>query len=213
MATETRTLPSSGTTLANGRLVSDTQPQRPMDVWRGRRNFFFVEEARIVSKWAIGLGAFVHAAVIALLIAAEYPPWRIVSIGAAYVVFGIVQRFIISRGQDERCIETSFIGMNVTAQVFVTCWAALTGGLHSPLLPAAALPSIVSLLFFGPIAASRWIALCNGLLIVAMLSLPPSVVGPTLPNAHYAAVAVVGLCWSIVMLHALAGKMANAAAR
>ena len=48
--------------------------------------------------------------------------------------------------------------MNVGAQLFVVGSAALTGGVHSPFLPALVLPAIVSLLFFGPIAVARWIA-------------------------------------------------------
>lgn len=210
MATATRTVTTAGTTLAVEPAVAEP---RPSDIWRGRRNFFFIEEARSVSRWAILLGALVHAGSIAILANAHYPSWRIISLGGLYLVFAAVQRLFILKGQDEKCIEGSFIGINLTAQIFVIVCATLTGGMHSPLLPSLALPSIVSLLFFGPIAASRWIALCNGLLIVAMLTLPTSVVGPSLPNAQYAAIAVLGLCWSIVMLHTMAGKMANAAAR
>ncbi len=211
MATATRTVTTAGTTLATDAAV--TEP-RPSDVWRGRRNFFFIEEAKTVSRWVMLFGALVHAGSIAILANAHYPGWRIITLGALYLVFASIQRLFIMKGQqDHKCVEGSFIGINLTAQLFVLVCATLTGGMHSPLLPSLALPSIVSLLFFGPIAASRWIALCNGLLIIAMLTLPVSVVGPTLPDAHYAAVAVIGLCWSIVMLHAMAGKMANAAAR
>ena len=59
--------------------------------------------------------------------------------------------------------------MNVLAQVLVIGSATLTGGVHSPFLPAVVMPSIVSLLFFGPHAVARWSAVANGLFIIAMV--------------------------------------------
>ena len=48
--------------------------------------------------------------------------------------------------------------------------------------PGTVLPSIVSLLFFGPHAVVALDRVGNGLLIVAMVSLPGSIVGPPLPS-------------------------------
>jgi signal transduction histidine kinase len=211
MTTTTRTVTSAGTTLAPGASVSDAP--RPADVWRGRRNLAFLEEARTFSRWAIMLGALIHASVIAILISADYPAWRVVTLASMYVVFSICQRTFVRRAREEDCVETSFIGMNVVAQLFVMGCATLTGGVHSPFLPALVLPSIVSLLFFGPIGTSRWIALSNGLLIVAMLSLPASIVGPSLADLPYTAAILLGLGWTVFMLHTLAGKLAKAAIR
>ncbi|HUS28000.1 MAG TPA: HAMP domain-containing sensor histidine kinase [Kofleriaceae bacterium] len=213
MATATRTVTTAGTSLAPDASVPEAPRPAPGDVWRGRRNLYFIEETRTISRWAMMVGTLIHAAVIAILLHAHYPMWRIVSVGVLYVVFAIAQRFIIQRGQKIECVEASFVGANVTAQLFVTVLASLTGGLHSPLLPGLALPSLVSLLFFGPIAASRWIALCNGLLVVAMLALPSSYVGPALPDFNYMLAVLLILGWSIFMLHMMAGKLANAAAR
>ncbi len=167
-----------------------------------------------MSKWAMALGALVHAASIGILFAADYPMWRAIAVGVVYLVFAIAQRVTFKRAEaDEKCIEGSVIGMNLFAQTFVTACTTLTGGLHSPFVPALALPSIVSLLFFGPIAASRWIALCNGLLVVAMMLLPESIVGPRLADTPYMTVVLITLGWSIIMLHTMASKLARAAAR
>src|SRR5690606_28472975 len=87
------------------------------------------------------------------------------------------------------------------------------GGLYSPFAPSLALPSIVTLLFFGPIAASRWIALCNGLLVAAMVLLPSWVVGPRVTETPYMVALLLGLGWSIFMLHMMASKLATAASR
>ena len=211
MATATRTVTAPGTRLAEQASVSDSP--RPNDVWRGRRNSFFIEEARKFSRWAILLGTFVHSAVIAILAIDGYPLWRILTLASMYAVFAMGQRFIVRRAIEEKCVEASFIGMNIFAQLFVVGCATLTGGIHSPFLPALLLPSIVSLLFFGPIAASRWIALSNGLLVVAMLSLPVSIVGPSLADAPYSIAIVLGFGWTLFLLHTLAGKLANAAMR
>jgi len=40
---------------------------------------------------------------------------------------------------------------------------------------------------------SRWIALGNGLFIMAMVSLPREVVGPTLGNAHFSVAVILNL--------------------
>ena len=159
------------------------------------------------------LGALVHAAVIAILAHADYPMWRVAAVGGIYIAFATLQRIFISRAREEECLEVSFTAINVAAQLFVIGCATLTGGVHSPFLPTLALPSIVSLLFFGPIAASRWIALCNGLLVVAMIALPDAYVGPSLTGVHYAIALLLGFGWSLFMLHTMAGKLAAAANR
>jgi two-component system, NtrC family, sensor histidine kinase HydH len=211
MSLATRTVTSAGTTLAPDVVV----PEAPThtDVWRGRRNFFFAEEARSTSRWAMAIGGFLHIASVGVFALAGYPTWRWVAIGVLYLVFATAQRLLVRRADQPQCVEASFLGMNLCAQVFVTTCAALTGGIHSPFVPALALPSIVSLLFFGPIAASRWIALCNGLLVAGMALLPGSIVGPPVPDLAYIVNVIQSLGFGIFMLHMMAGKLAHAATR
>ncbi len=212
MSPTTRTVTTAGTQLATE--VAVPESSRPVaDVWRGRRNMYFLEEAGTIHRLVMPAGALVHAGVISILLHANYPIGRVIALAALYVVFGIVQKIFITRAAHPECIETSFIAMNIAAQAFVVGCALLTGGVHSPCVPSLLLPSIVSLLFFGPIPASRWIALSNGLLVVAMFALPDSIVGPALPHGNYAIAVVLGLGWSLFMLHMLAGKLANAAVR
>lgn len=183
------------------------------DLWRGRRNLYFLEGSQALTRRAMIGGAVVHAAVLAILVGAGYPPWRIVVVGALYVAFVAMQRVFTVKARATKCIEGAFIAINVGAQLFVVGSAALSGGLHSPFLPSVLLPSIVSLLFFGPIPTSRWIAVGNGLLIVAMLLLPTALVGPALGDLPYMAAVLVGLGWNLYMLHRMAGKLAVAASR
>lgn len=209
MATATRTVTPAGTTLAREPSVTD----RPTEAWRGRRNRYFVEEAAKMTRFAMLAGLFVHAGMLGILAAGGVATWRWAGVGALFVAFGFLQRAFKERVQDPRCVESALIVTNIAAQLFVIGSATLTGGLHSPFLPDLVLPAIVSLLFFGPVPTSRWIALSNGLLIVAMLVLPVSIVGGAMPDLFYIAGLVVSLGWSLVMLHMMAGKLAIAAAR
>ena len=212
MVAATHTVIAAGTTLATDPRVHESS--RPIDAWRGRRNLYFLEESRTMTWWAMAIGALVHAAVLGILVHADYPTWRVIAVGGLYVGFVAAQRVFLSKARDDaRCVEGALIGTNIAAQLFVVGSAALSGGLRSPFLPTLMLPAIVSLLFFGPIPASRWIALGNGLLIVAMLLLPGSVVGPALPESSFMAAVLLGLGWSLFMLHAVAGKLAVAASR
>lgn len=176
-------------------------------VWRDHRNQFFLEEARKTTRVTIGLGLLVQAIVIGLFLHAGYPNWRIVGIGALYLTFAIAHKIIIHPLRDAGKVESAFIWVSVVAQVLVVGTATLAGGIFSPFLPSLVLPSIVSLLFFGPYPVARWTALANGLLVLAMALLPRSVVGPSLPAEHYTIIAVIGMVWNLFMLHLMVGKL------
>jgi len=178
-----------------------------------RRTMYFMQEARALRPRIAIAGGLVHAVMIAILLHGGIDAWRVIAIAGLFVSFMTAQRWFIMRSADERCVEAAFIATNVGAQLLVVGSAALTGGVHSPFLPTIVLPAIVSLLYFGPIPASRWIAVANGCLIVAMIALPDSVVGQALPAAHYTAAVLLGLGWSLFMLHLMAGKLAIATAR
>jgi len=210
MATSTRTVTVAGTQLATDSRVQE----RPAEAWRGRRNKYFVEEAAKLTKFALVIGALVHVAVLAVIYEGGTDAWRVAVCAGLYVGFVLLQRITIKRTFDHpECVETSLVVTSMAAQVFVVGSATITGGVHSPFLPNLVLPAVVSLLFFGPIPTSRWIAVANALLIIAMMMLPASVVGPQLSDLHYTIAVVIGLTWSLVMLHQMAGKLAIAASR
>jgi signal transduction histidine kinase len=174
---------------------------------------FFVVEARKTSRTMIGLGVLVQLATFGLMLHAEYPAWRIGALAGLYTAFVAGQRFIMGCKLDAQRVSSSFIMMSVAALMFVVGSAALTGGVHSIFIPGTVLPAIVSLLFFGPQAVSRWVALGNALLLIAMVSLPAEVVGPQLPTAHYTIGILISLTWFLSMLHLLVGKLSVIAAR
>jgi signal transduction histidine kinase len=201
---------SAGTSMATPRPVPPDLVSRSAAcdaVWRDHRNQFFLEEARKTTRLTIGLGVFVQITVIGLFIHAGYPSWRIGTVAALYVMFALAHKLIIRPVREAGRVEAAFIYMGVVAQLFVVGSAALAGGIFSPFLPALVLPSIVSLLFFGPYPVARWTALANGLMILGMAVLPRSVVGPSLPAEHYTIIAVIGMIWNLFMLHLMVGKL------
>ena len=189
------------------------EPARELDAWRGRRNSFMLEEVQAMPRIVAFGGAAVHATMLAILWHAGVASWRLAIVGGAFALFMAAQRLVIRKARRERCIEGAFVGISVGAQLMVVTSGGLTGGVHSPFIPTIALPAIISLLFFGPIPASRWIAVGNGLLIVAMFALPESVTGSSLPDPEYIACVLIALGWSLFMLHHIAGKLARAATR
>jgi len=201
---------SAGTSLAD---LSAVPPPSTDAVWRTQRDRFLISEARSSTWMIMGLGVLVQALMLALLWMADYPTWRIISLGGLYAAFALGHRFILGSTRDPARAASSFIAMNITAQLFIVGSAALTGGVHSPYMPNAALPAIFSLLFFGPQAVSRWIALGNGLLVVAMVALPDQVVGPALTTTYYAPTLLLALAWNLFMLHLLVGKLSVIASR
>ena len=201
----------AGTSLAAQAPVAEDQ--RPESAWQAQRDQFFLSEARRFTLITIGLGMLVQATILFILWMADYPSWRICALGGIYLGFVATHRLILNATTDPSQTASAFIMMNVAAQLFIVGSATLTGGVHSPFMPNAALPALISLLFFGPHAVSRWIALGNGLLVIAMVALPTEIVGPQLPTAHYTTTIVIALAWNLYMLHLLVSKLSMIANR
>jgi signal transduction histidine kinase len=199
----------AGTSLARDAAVPEllVKSTSPDAVWRDHRNQFFLEEAGKTTRLVIGLGCIVQAAVLGVFVHASYPLWRVGALLVFYAVFALVHRLMVRPVREPQRVETAFIRMSVIAQLFLVGSAAVTGGIHSPFLPSVVMPSIISLLFFGPYPVARWTAVGNGLLIFAMVCLPQTAVGPTLPAAHYTIAVLIGLGWNLFMLHLLVGKL------
>lgn len=208
---------TAGTSLAHVACVPD--PDDPhvttsVDaVWRGHRNQYFYEEARNTTRLTVGLGCLVQLAVVGIFVHAGYETWRIVAITGLYAGFAIAHKLILRPVRDPSDVESAFIRMSVVAQLFVVGTASLTGGVYSPFLPSLVLPSIVSLLFFGPYPVARWTAVGNGLLIFAMVCLPSSIVGLQLPSPHYPLAILISLGWHLFLLHLMVGKLTSMSSR
>jgi len=200
----------SGTSLAPAVSVGDP---RPADVWRGQRNRFLIEDGRITGQWLHVVGGLVQLATFLIFFDAGYPVWRLFAAGGVFVTFASFQTVWLRSSHDEQSFDRVFIAINLSAQTMVTAIVGLTGGLSSPAVPSLLLPSIMSLLFFGPHAVARWIAFASALLIVAMGLMPQAVLGPHLPTGHYAMALAIGLGWILFLLHMMVGKMTRAASK
>lgn len=200
----------SGTSLAPAMSVGDP---RPADVWRGQRNRFLIEDSRVTRQWLHVFGGIVQLATYLIFFDAGYPVWRLFAAGGVFVTFALGQTVWLQSSRDEQSFDRVFIAMNLSAQTMVTAIVGLTGGLSSPAVPSLLLPSVISLLFFGPHAVARWIALASALLIVAMGLMPQVVLGPVLPPGHYAMALAIGLGWILFLLHMMVSKMTRAASK
>lgn len=200
----------SGTSLATAADVGDS---RPADVWRGQRNRFLIEDARTTGQRMHLFGGAVQVVQCLVFFDAGYPMWRIAIALAVFVTFAMIQTAWLRSARDAHTFDRVFIGLNLSAQTMVTTIVGLTGGLQSPAVPSLLLPSVISLLFFGPHAVARWIAFASALLIVAMGLLPRDVVGPLLPTSHYVIALSMGLVWNLFLLHTMVAKMTRAASK
>ncbi|MDB4952723.1 MAG: Sensor histidine kinase [Myxococcales bacterium] len=211
MVTATKTVDAAGTSLADSSRVPPGLRSAPDAVWRSQRDRFFMRESRGTTRTTTVAGLLVHGSMISILAHAGTPYWRVAALITLYLVFVVAHALIMQTSRATRTVEQAFIGMNLAAQLFIVGSAALTGGVHSPFLPGAVLPSIVSLLFFGPQGVARWVALGNGLLIVAMVLLPREIVGAPLPDTDYTIAILINLTWSLFLLHLMVGKLSQIA--
>ena len=205
----------SGTSLAPPAHVGDP---RPADLWRGQRNRFLIQDAHTTGQWLHAFGALVQIALLVIFLDGNYPTWRVAAATIVFITFAGAQKALIlsARRLSERdalSFDRVFIALNLSAQTMVTAMAGLTGGLLSPGVPNLLLPSVMSLLFFGPHAVARWTAFASALLIAALGLLPASVVGPTLEPGHYALAIGIGLVHNLLLLHMMVSKMTLAASK
>ena len=197
----------TGTTLAEPEPVASFRSQFSAETWRSQRDRFFVTEARKTTRFTIGLGIIVQLATLGIFWHAGYPSWRIAALVGLYAAFIVAHKVIIGCTNDPQKVASAFLGMNIAAELYIVGSAGFSGGVYSPFLPSTVLPAIVSLLFFGPRALSRWLAVGNGLLIIAMVALPSEIVGPAMSATHYTIAIVLGLSWTLFMLHLMVGKL------
>ena len=158
-------------------------------------------------------GGAVQLTLLLIFLDAGYPTWRAVTAFGVFVTFATIQMTWLRSSYDALSFDRVFIGINLSAQTMVTVIVGLTGGLQSPAVPNLLLPSVISLLFFGPHAVARWIAFASALLVVAMGLLPRDIVGPALPFGHYAVALSAGLMWNLFLLHTMVAKMTSAASK
>src|SRR5437899_2950059 len=96
------------------------------EAWRGRRNSYFLEEAHLPTAVLLGASA-VNVAILAILEHAGVAPWRLVTVAAVFAAFMVLQRLVMVRAREVRCVDHAFVVVSIGAQIFVVTSAALTG--------------------------------------------------------------------------------------
>jgi signal transduction histidine kinase len=180
---------------------------------RGQRNSYLVERKRRHAATHLGGTALATAINIAILSDGGFPAWRMAAMAASLVLFLSVQMVIVLRTNQGEFLDRSFTIINCVAQLHMSFAATLTGGLHSPFTPSLALGAMFSFIYFGPHRQSSILIGFLGVLIGVMALLPVSVLGPALPNTHYALLAIITIAWTLFMIQSFLVKMSDATIR
>lgn len=179
------------------------------DVGLGR-NAYMLANARSTMNKGFVVGAGLSMLCGAVLIDGGFPAWRVAAILIAFIVFMGAQRLLILRTAGPEAVESTFVRINVLAQLFATTQIVLTGGLLSPLLPTIALSAIFSVVFFGPHRRASGLVLLLAALIAIVAMLPQSVTGPPLGRDHYVGVVVIALAWTLFAIRMFVSKISEA---
>jgi signal transduction histidine kinase len=179
------------------------------DVGLGR-NAYMLANARQTMRKGFIVGCTLTASMLAILLHAGFPVWRVIAIAIAYATFMIVQRVIVLRTPGPEAVEERFTRMNILAQLFMTTQATLTGGLTSPLVPTLALSAIFSVVFFGPHRKASGLVLSLAVLVVIVALLPASVTGPGIERDHFIALVAIAMIYTLFAIHMFVTKMNEA---
>jgi signal transduction histidine kinase len=142
-----------------------------------------------------------YAVVAVALASVGYPRWRIAALGAAVAVppaaFAL---FACARGgpvDPRRCVNADpghaawwIVAAKSTLLVITGLTAAVTGGVHSPLLVTVIAPYFAAAMVAGDRPPTRILLAATGLAVGALATLPAAWTGPPLPGSTYALLSV-----------------------
>ncbi len=186
--------------------------RRPdLSVRSGVRDELFIASARANLAITTVYGVAASTMSTALFLHAGYPTWRVVVPLVMFVVMLGFQVFTLRRIQHERCSVGSSVAMlHGAAQLYLVAIIAVTGGLHSPSLPAIGAAVAMPAVFFGRQPVSRALMGTQLALFAAMAVLPVRWLGPALPHGHHVAIAVVVFAWTVLMIYSFIGRLQEA---
>jgi signal transduction histidine kinase len=183
------------------------------DVWRGQRNLHMLTTAKRV-HWQTALVGVVQTAFVAIVfLHGRLPEWRIAAQLVLFAGLMIAQRTIVFRTQHPDEIERSFLRMVALAQVYMTLSLALTGGIHSPLLPVLSIAATFPVVFFGPHRLSGGLLCSIAVLTTVVAFLPESITGPRMDRGHYTLIALASFGWVLFATRVLIGRIRDATER
>jgi len=200
---------------------ADTQPCPPgpdgprfasaTSVHRGARDELFIASGRANLAISATYGVVASAMSTAVYADAGYPTWRIVTPLVMFLALLAAQLFTLRRlAHNPACTGQAVASLHATAQLYLIGVVTITGGIHSPALPAVGASVALPVVFFGRHEVSRRLMVSQIILFLAMALLPARLLGPALPHGHHAAIAVIVFAWTVTLIYNLIGRLQDA---
>lgn len=200
---------------------ADTQPcppgtdgprfARATPVHRGARDELFLASGRANLAISATYGVVASAMSTGVYADAGYPTWRIVTPLVMFAGLLAAQLIALRRlARNPACTGQAVASLHATAQLYLIGVVTITGGIHSPALPAVGASVALPVVFFGRHEVSRRLMASQIVLFLAMALLPPRLLGPSLPHGHHAAIAVIVFAWTVTMIYNLIGRLQDA---
>lgn len=181
---------------------------------RGTRDQLFLASGGSHVLMAALYGAAATAMSTAVFLHAGYPTWRVVTPAVLWALMLCTQLHTIhSLRQDPTSTGRKVARLHGHAQLYLVSVVAVTGGLHSPILPAVGASIAIPAVFFGRAPASRLLMVSQFVLFLAMALMPEEWLGATLPHGHHVAIAVTVFAWTVLMIYGFVARLQEASER
>jgi signal transduction histidine kinase len=173
------------------------------------RTALMVEEVDRSAIHMILLGLGHQVAVWTLFAMAGLPTSRLIALIVAFALFALIQTVVKRRFVRSRNAEQGFLALALMAQFFMVGQMELTGGIHSPYLAGLPVTIIVPVVLFGPHGIGRNLLCSIGALVMLLVLVPRSIVGPPITTWHYGVIALIIFSWSIWVVRLVVTRMAD----
>jgi signal transduction histidine kinase len=180
-------------------------------VLRGTRDELFLANGRANAASAGIYGALASLMSTIIFCHAGYPAWRIITPLVMWALM-LCSQVMTIRLLEQRRVGTdrAVARLHLFAQLYLVATVTVTGGLHSPTLPAVGASIALPAVFFGRRPISRLLMATQLVLFSAMALLPQAWLGPVLPHGHHVAIAVTAFAWTVVMVFAFVSRLQDA---
>ncbi|HYQ80426.1 MAG TPA: HAMP domain-containing sensor histidine kinase [Anaeromyxobacteraceae bacterium] len=172
--------------------------------------------------WKVLIPIAYYVVVVGVLLGVAYPPWRVAVVALPALrqvtVFSLLRRRNVRMclNVDDDSRAWFVVCVNTTLLLTATLTAAVTGGIHSPLLVTLAAAYFATVLIAGDRRQTRLLLAATGVAVLALAFLPAAWTGPALAapvHALLTAASVLGVGASLAPVHAVAQRRRDELAR
>ena len=184
--------------------------RRP-SVLRGTRDELFLANGRANVTSTSIYGALASLMSTVVFIHAGYPAWRIVTPLFLWAAMLCAQMTTVAALERKRVgIDRAVARLHLLAQLYLVATVTVTGGLHSPALPAVGASIALPAVFFGRRPISRVLMATQFVLFLAMALMPQRWLGPVLPHDHHVLIAVITFAWTVMIVFSFISRLQEA---